>query len=91
MRDGAGELRIHYRFHPLFRKRLAVRERHSRHGASGWVIRLPDGGTAAVPDWMFDPDACAAMQEVERPRAAAHALLEAAELLEAARQRVGSK
>lgn len=74
------ELEIHYRWHPLFGRK--VRYRDSEQRGHGCVIHVDDGsGTVtAIPAWMLDPVVCVSMTLGE-PRVAVAALRELHHLL----------
>ena len=74
------ELEIHYRWHPLFGRK--VRYRDSEQRGRGCVVHVDDGSGAVtvVPAWMLDPVVCVSMKLGE-PRVAVSALRELHDLL----------
>src|SRR2546425_10110957 len=50
---------VHYPWHPLHGQTILV-QRSVRHGREVWLCE-PDGRTAAIPVWMTDRVACAAL------------------------------
>src|SRR5271156_6729653 len=55
------EVDVHYRWHPLYGRRLRVE--HSEQRASGRVIHVEvaPGTVTILPDWMVDASVCAGM------------------------------
>jgi len=69
------ELEIHYRWHPLYGRKVRYRD-SERRGPAG-VVHVDDGSglVTMVPAWMLDPGACAGMKLGE-PRVSVAALRE---------------
>jgi hypothetical protein len=78
------EVVVHYRWHPLFGRR--VRRHYGEQRASGEVVHVEaaPGVVTVVAAWMLDPVACAEM-EIGAPRVALAALAELHHLLIAQR------
>lgn len=73
---------VSYRHHPLFGHEVEV-VRAIRHGIEPSVIvRTSEGLQIAVPCWMLDGQACAALKEEDSPRVCISALVKLAELIE---------
>ncbi len=74
------EFEIHYRWHPLFGRK--VRYRDSEQRGRGCVVHVDDGSGAVtvIPAWMLDPIVCVSMK-VGEPRVAVSALRELHHLL----------
>src|ERR1700677_5114609 len=55
------EVDVHYRWHPLYGRRLRVQ--HSEQRASGRVlhVEVAPGTVTILPDWMVDASICAGM------------------------------
>ena len=69
------EVDVHYRWHPLYGRRLRVE--HSEQRASGRVIHVEvaPGTVTILPDWMVDASICAGMA-IGAPRISMDALRE---------------
>jgi hypothetical protein len=74
------EVEVHYRWHPLYGRRLRVQ--HSEQRVSGRVIHVEvEPGTVTIlPDWMVDASVCAGMA-LGAPRISMDALRELRRLL----------
>lgn len=71
-----------YRHHPFFGREVEV-VRAIRHGIEPSVIvRTSDGLQIAVPCWMLDSQACAALKEEASPRICIPSLVKLVELIE---------
>jgi hypothetical protein len=69
------EVDVHYRWHPLYGRRLRVQ--HSEQRASGRVlhVEVAPGTVTILPDWMIDASVCAGMA-LGAPRISMDALRE---------------
>jgi hypothetical protein len=74
------ELEIHYRWHPLYGRKIRYRDSEQR--GRGYVVHVDDGSGAVtvLPAWMLDPVVCAGMKLGE-PRVSVAALRELHHLL----------
>ena len=74
------EIEIHYRWHPLYGRKVCYRDSEQR--GRGCVVHIDDGSGAVtvVPAWMLDPVVCVSMTLGE-PRVAVAALRELRHLL----------
>jgi hypothetical protein len=76
----AQEVEVHYRWHPLYGRR--VRRQYSEQRAGGCVVHVEaaPGVIIAIAAWSLDPIACGGM-EIGAPRAAITALIDLHQLL----------
>src|SRR5215813_11832430 len=72
---------VHYRWHPLYGRR--VRWRYSEQRVAGQVVHIEalPGVVTAIAAWMLDPVACAGMETIGALRVAISALFELHHLL----------
>jgi hypothetical protein len=60
-------LEVHYRWHPYFGQKVAVRRVEQRATGQFLKVEGPRGIVVSMPGWMVDPSVCAAM-EIGRPQ-----------------------
>jgi hypothetical protein len=59
--ERAKQVTVHYRWHPLYGQIARVRRGVPRSTGDVLFCELPDGATGALPAWMTDAAACAAL------------------------------
>jgi hypothetical protein len=74
------EIEVQYRWHPLFRRRVKVRDVEQRSGGRIVHIDAGDGAVKVIAEWMLDAAACSAMRLGE-PRVSVVALSNLHQLL----------
>jgi hypothetical protein len=80
--ERAKQVTVHYRWHPLYGQIARVRRTVPRSTSEVLFCELPDGATGALPAWMTDAVACAALT-VGAPVVSIAALQELRALLDA--------
>jgi hypothetical protein len=74
------EVEVHYRWHPLFGRRVRIRGSEQRNTGRIAYVEAATGAVTVIAAWMLDPVACAGM-EIGAPRAAVSGLVELHHLL----------
>ncbi|WP_178391874.1 hypothetical protein [Caballeronia sordidicola] len=74
------EVEVHYRWHPLFRRRVKVRDVEQRGGGRVVHIDAGDSEVRVIAEWMLDAAACSALVLGE-PRVSVAALCNLHQLL----------
>ncbi len=74
------EVEIHYRWHPLYGRRVRVRDCEQRNKGPVVHVEVSPGMITTIAAWMLDPIVCAGM-EAGQPRVSAAALRDLHRLL----------